>query len=123
MNEWIWLISTGLGLDIIGVLLLASPLLKIDLTKYDIVKSKTQQRLDEWLRLKDQKVKEDGSIDPDTELVLGSDFAELDLTVYQMVKRQLEDKARDRKKAIRALIIISVGFGLQIAGNIWQAVN
>jgi len=123
MNEWVWLMGIGLVLDIIGIWLLASPLLKIDLTKYDTIKSKTQKRLDEWLRLKDQKVKEDGSTDLDTELVLGSTFAELDLTVYQLYKKQLEDKEKDRKKAIRALIIISIGFGLQIVGNIWQSLD
>ena len=39
MNEWLYVMIVGLGLDILGVWMLVSPLLKVDLRNKKTLKS------------------------------------------------------------------------------------
>jgi len=118
MNEWIYLMVIGLGLDIAGVWMLVRPLLKIDLIKYKTVEKKTGDRLDEWLKVKDETSEQSNQAFPNWRA-----FTELDLVVYQWIKKELGEKITNRKKAIKALILITAGFSLQIFANILQSLE
>lgn len=115
MNEWLYVMIFGLGLDIVGVWMLASPLLKIDLRHKETIDKKTKDALEEYQRVKDQKP---GT--PKSEFPTWPAFAHLDLIVLQLHQRLVRERIMHRKRAIIALIIITVGFSLQILANILQ---
>jgi len=106
----------GLVLDIVGVWLLASPLLKIDLRGSENLVKKTKEAKEEHERVKNQR-----SGQPDSEFPTWPAFARLELIVYQLHIRLLQEKISHRNQAIIALIILTAGFSLQIFANILQA--
>ena len=116
MNEWLYVMIVGLGLDILGVWMLVSPLLKVDLRNKKTLEKQTKDAMEEYARVKDQKPNT-----PQSEIAMWPDLSRLWVIVLQLHKRLLNEKILHRKRAIIALIIISVGFGLQILANILQS--
>lgn len=113
---WLPIMIFGLVLDIIGIWLLASPLLKINLKHKEIIDKKTENALKEYQRVKGQK-----GGHPDSEIAMWPGVAELYAIVYQLYKKTIDEKVAYRNQAIIALIIITAGFSLQIFANTIQA--
>jgi len=107
---------TGLAMDIIGVWMLAGPLLKVDLTKKGILEKRTKEAIEEFQKVKDQKPGQ-----PDSKIAMWSGVARLEAVVNQLHLRILEEKIEHRHRAIWALVIITVGFFLMMVANLIQA--
>lgn len=108
----------GLCLDIIGVWLLAEPILRINLRHKSDLEKLTREAVDEYKRVKDQKPGQ-----PDSEIPTWPIVAKIEAMLYQLHLSILNEKIIQKKKAIIALIIVSVGFILQILGNVLQAIT
>lgn len=116
MNEWFYIMSVGLAMDIIGIWMLAGPLLNINLKNKSNLEKKVKEAVEEYERVKNQKLLED-----DSEVAMWSGVAKLDAIVYQLHLSILREKILHREKSIPALIIITVGFMLQFFANMMQA--
>jgi len=116
MFDWLLVMLIGLGLDIIGVLLLAEPILRIDLRNKSHLEKLTREAIEEYKRVKDQKP---GL--PESEIPTWPVVAKIEAMLYQLHLAILNEKIVQKRKAIIALIMISFGFILQILGNILQA--
>jgi hypothetical protein len=116
MNEWFYVMIVGLAMDIIGVWMLVGPLLNVNLRHKSSLEKNTQDAIKEYERVKEQKPSK-----PDSEMAMWSGVARLEAIIYQLHLSLLKEKITHRETAIRALIIITVGFMLQIIANMIQA--
>ncbi len=116
MNEWFYVMILGLAMDIIGVWMLVGPLLNVNLRHKSNLEKNTQDAIKEYERVKDQKA---GNLN--SEHAMWSGVARLEAIIYQLHLSLLKEKITHRETAIRALIIITVGFMLQIIANMIQA--
>ena len=112
MIEWIHWMILGLGIDIGGIWMLASPLLKVDLKHKKIVDDKTAEALKE-----EQEARK---LPPQDSMATYQGLSELFAIVLQLHQRIIGEKIENRKKAIVALIIISIGFGVQMWASYLQ---
>lgn len=116
MYEWLYLMLAGLGMDIVGVWMLAGPILNISLKNKSTLEKQTADAIKEYKRVKDQK-----PLQPDSEMATWSGVARLEAIIYQLHLRILNEKIEHKQRAVIALIIISAGFTCQIFANMIQA--
>ncbi|MGQ0791767.1 MAG: hypothetical protein ACT4NJ_06050 [Nitrosopumilaceae archaeon] len=118
MNEWIYVMLIGLGMDIFGVWMLASPLLRINLGNKKTLEKQAKDATEEYEKVKNQR-----GVTSDTAFPTWPAFVKLEAIVYQLRLRILNERILDRKTAVIALSIITIGFILQMMGNILQSLS
>jgi hypothetical protein len=108
----------GLGMDIYGVWMLASPLLRVELGNKKALEKQVKDAVEEYEKVKNQR-----GVTADTSFPTWASFVRLEAIVYQLHLRILKERMSDRKTAVIALSIITVGFVLQLFGNIFQSIS
>lgn len=136
MEGWIVLMITGLCLDICGIVILAGPLLRVDLNEAGLFRSinissrNSIQREIRRLSIEEATTKEIAEQimkNMPEHLKRGNNFFSESQQLHTnnvafsgKIIEMEEDKVRHAKNAVIALIIITSGFFLQIIANVMK---
>ncbi len=93
MYEWLYLMLIGLGMDIVGVWMLAGPILNISLKNKSTLEKQTEDAVKEYERVKGQT-----GITPETEFPTWPGVAKLEAILYQLHLRILNEKISQHER-------------------------
>lgn len=115
-------IVLGLFLDILGIWILAGPLLRIVFKNEDDWNKRVQLAKDAYQReRKNLEGRKDGEVKSTDWVVTGVHFARLEAYLYRVLNILYKDMDKQRRLAYIGLSIITTGFIFQIIGNILQS--
>jgi len=122
MENWLTLIVLGLFLDILGIWILAGPLLRIVFTNREGWNKRVQLAKDAYEKeKKNVEGRKEGEMKSTDWVIMGLDFTRLEAYLYRVLDFMYKDRHEQRRLAYIGLSIITIGFILQIIGNILQS--
>jgi len=123
MEIWLTFVVLGLFLDILGIWILAGPLLRIVFKNEDDWNKRVQLAKDEYQKeRKNMEGRKDGEVKSTDWVVTGVHFARLEAYLYRVLDFLYKDMDKQRTLAYIGLFVITVGFIFQIIGNILQSI-
>ena len=122
MEYWLSFIVFGLFLDILGIWILAGPLLKIVFKNREGWNKRVQLAKDAYEKeKKNLEGRKEGEMKSTDWIVTGVHFTRLEAYLYRVLDFLYKDRHEQRRLAYIGLFIITIGFVLQIIGNILQS--
>jgi len=120
--NWLTFIVLGLFLDILGIWILAGPLLRIVFKNEEGWNKRVQLAKDEYEKeKKNWEGRKEGEVKDTDWIVMGVDFTRLEAYLYRVLNFMYKDRNEQRRIAYIGLSIITIGFTFQIIGNILQS--
>jgi len=113
--EWFWVMMIGLSLDCLGVVLILTPIIKFDLSRYEQVKSNF-----EVSQIMHEMMKKNQQFNPH-KLVTQVDLALNHVVLTRTIFEIYQDAKKNKKYAYIGSCILISGFILIMIGNILQS--
>ncbi len=124
MLDGIVFVVLGLLFDILGILILSKPLLRIVYRNEEGWNARVQQSKDEYEKEKKSwEGRKEGEIKATDWIPMGIDFTRLEAYVYSVFNNFMLEKTEQRGLAFIGLSVITMGFIFQIVGNILQSLQ
>jgi len=120
--NWLTFIVLGLFLDILGIWILAGPLLRIVFKNEEGWNKRVQLAKDAYEKEKENmEGRKEGEMKGTDWVIMGVDFTRLEAYLYRVLDLMYKDRNKQRRLAYIGLSIITIGFIFQIIGSILQS--